>query len=63
MSAGFLNLCPRKPCTRGAKIYRKTNDGQLDIYDFILPFGGHLQEPAEPQFLQTARYPDVRSKA
>lgn len=25
-------------------MYRKTNDGQLDIYDFILPFGGHLKE-------------------
>ena len=24
-------------------MYRKTNDGQLDIYDFILPFGGHLK--------------------
>lgn len=23
-------------------MYRKTNDGQTDIYDFILPFGGHL---------------------
>ena len=43
MSAGFLNLCPQKPCTRGARNVRKTNDRQLDIYDFILPFGGHLK--------------------
>ena len=25
-------------------MYRKTNDGQTDIYDFILPFGGHLNK-------------------
>ena len=25
-------------------MYRNTNDGQTSIYDFILPFGGHLKE-------------------
>ena len=25
-------------------MYRNTNDGQLDIYDFILPFGGYLDK-------------------
>ena len=25
-------------------MYRNTNKNQLDIYDFILPFGGHLKE-------------------
>ena len=25
-------------------MYRNINDGQVDIYDFILPFGGHLKE-------------------
>ena len=25
-------------------MYRNTNDGQPSIYDFILPFGGHLKE-------------------
>ena len=25
-------------------MYRNINDGQFSIYDFILPFGGHLKE-------------------
>ena len=25
-------------------MYRNINDGQVDIYDFILPYGGHLKE-------------------
>ena len=25
-------------------MYRNLNNDQLDIYDFILPFGGHLKE-------------------
>jgi hypothetical protein len=25
-------------------MYRFNKNGQLDIYDFILPFGGHLDE-------------------
>ncbi len=25
-------------------MYRNINDGQTSIYDFILPFGGHLKE-------------------
>lgn len=25
-------------------MYRNTNDGQTSIFNFILPFGGHLKE-------------------
>ena len=32
------------PASKEPDMYRNTNDGQTSIYDFILPFGGHLKE-------------------
>lgn len=31
-------------CIKEPEMYRNINDGQFSIYDFILPFGGHLKE-------------------
>lgn len=32
------------PASKEPNMYRNINDGQTSIYDFILPFGGHLKE-------------------
>lgn len=44
IDAGFWLLNHQNLCTWGAIMYRNTNKNQLDIYDLILPFGGHLKE-------------------
>ena len=41
---GFVRQSPNFLCTKEPKMYRNINDGQFSIYDFILPFGGHLKE-------------------
>ena len=41
---GFVRQSPDFLCTKELKMYRNINDGQFSIYDFILPFGGHLKE-------------------
>ena len=41
---GFVPQSTDFLCTKELKMYRNINDGQFSIYDFILPFGGHLKE-------------------
>ena len=37
-------MLPKNLASDGSKMYRNPSNDQLDIYDFILPFGGHLNE-------------------
>ena len=41
---GFTPSDTKYPASEETDMYRNTNDGQTSIYDFILPFGGHLKE-------------------
>ncbi len=41
---GFTPSDTKYPASDEPDMYRNTNDGQTSIYDFILPFGGHLKE-------------------
>ena len=41
---GFVRQVLDFLCIKEPKMYRNINDGQFSIYDFILPFGGHLKE-------------------
>ena len=41
---GFTPSDTKYPAPEETDMYRNTNDGQTSIYDFILPFGGHLKE-------------------
>lgn len=41
---GFLVLEFNNPASKECSMYRKKHTDQLSVYDFVLPFGGHLME-------------------
>ena len=41
---GFLNTESKKPASKEHFMYRNRHNNQTTIYDFILPFGGHLKK-------------------
>ena len=36
-------------------MYRKSNDGQFSVYDFVFPFEGHLKEDEENKFKEDSK--------